>query len=152
MTTIIVFTFYFASMSFIQEFKAFAMRGNVVDLAVWVVIGGAFGKIVTSLVTDVIMPVISFLTGGVNFTEYKFIIRKAVEEVPGMQKGIPELAVNWGNFAQSAVDFLIIAFCIFLVVKAMAKLQKPAEKAPETPKGPTQEELLTEIRDLLKNR
>lgn len=123
------------------------MRGNVVDLAVWVVIGGAFGKIVTSLVTDVIMPVISFLTGGVNFTEYKFIIRKAVEEVPGMQKGIPEVTLNWGNFAQSAVDFLIIAFCIFLVVKAMAKL-KPV--TPETPKHPTQEELLVEIRDLLK--
>ncbi len=125
------------------------MRGNVVDLAVWVVIGGAFGKIVTSLVTDVIMPVISFLTGGVNFTEYKFVIRKAVEEVPGMQKGIPELTLNWWNFAQSAVDFLIIAFCIFLVVKAMAKL-KPATPVPEVPKGPTQEELLMEIRDLLK--
>ena len=137
-------------MSFVQEFKAFAMRGNVVDLAVWVVIGGAFGKIVTSLVADVIMPVISFLTGGVNFTDYKFIIRKAVEEVPGMQKGIPEVTLNWWNFAQSAVDFLIIAFCIFLVVKAMAKLQKPATPAPEAPKGPTQEELLAEIRDLLK--
>ena len=126
------------------------MRGNVVDLAVWVVIGSAFGKIVTSLVADVIMPVISFLTGGVNFTEYKFVIRKAVEEVPGMQKGIPEVTLNWWNFAQSAVDFLIIAFCIFLVVKAMAKLQKPGAPAPEAPKGPTQEELLTEIRDLLK--
>ena len=137
-------------MSFVQEFKAFAMRGNVVDLAVWVVIGGAFGKIVTSLVADVIMPVISFLTGGVNFTDYKFIIRRAVEEVPGMQKGIPEVTLNWGNFAQSAVDFLIIAFCIFLVVKAMAKLQKPATPAPEAPKGPTQEELLAEIRNLLK--
>ena len=137
-------------MSFVQEFKAFAMRGNVVDLAVWVVIGGAFGKIVTSLVADVIMPVISFLTGGVNFTDYKFIIRKAVEEVPGMQKGIPEVTLNWCNFAQSAVDFLIIAFCIFHVVKAMAKLQKPVAPVPEAPKGPTQEELLTEIRDLLK--
>ena len=137
-------------MSIIQEFKAFAMRGNVVDLAVWVVIGGAFGKIVTSLVADVIMPVISFVTGGVNFTDYKFVIRQAIEEVPGMQKAVPQLTLNWGNFAQAAVDFLIIAFCIFLVVKMMAKLQKPAAPAPETPKGPTQEELLTEIRDLLK--
>ena len=96
------------------------------------------------------MPVISFLTGGVNFTDYKFIIRKAVEELPGIQKGAPELTLNWGNFAQSSIDFLIIAFCIFLVVKAMAKLQKPAVPSPETPKGPTQEELLMEIRDLLK--
>lgn len=125
------------------------MRGNVVDLAVWVVIGGAFGKIVSSMVADVIMPIIGFLTGGVNFTDYKFIIKQAVPEIPNVQKAMPAVTLNWGNFLQSAVDFLIIAFCIFLVVKAMTKLQKPA-KTPEVPKGPTQEELLTEIRDLLK--
>lgn len=139
-------------MSFIKEFKAFAMRGNVVDLAVWVVIGWAFGKIVTSLVGDVIMPIIGVITGGINFTDYKIVIKDAIEELPGIQKGIPAVTLNWWNFMQSTVDFLIVAFCIFLVVKAMAKLQKPAEKAPEAPKGPTQEELLIEIRDLLKNR
>lgn len=133
--------------SFIEEFKAFAMRGNVVDLAVWVVIGGAFGKIVTSLVTDIIMPILSFFTGGINFTEYKIIVRAAVDEIPGIQKAVPAISLNWWNFLQSAVDFLIIAFCIFLVIKAMAKIQKPA---PALPKGPSQEELLTQIRDLLK--
>ncbi len=133
--------------SFIEEFKAFAMRGNVVDLAVWVVIGGAFGKIVTSLVTDIIMPVLSFFTGGINFTNYKIIVRDAIEEIPGIQKAVPEISLNWWNFLQSTIDFLIIAFCIFLVIKAMAKIQKPA---PVLPKGPTQEELLTQIRDLLK--
>ncbi len=133
--------------SFIEEFKAFAMRGNVVDLAVWVVIGGAFGKIVTSLVTDIIMPILSFFTGGINFTEYKIIVRAAVDEIPGIQKAVPAISLNWWNFLQSAVDFLIIAFCIFLVIKAMAKIQKPT---PALPKGPSQEELLTQIRDLLK--
>lgn len=124
------------------------MRGNVVDLAVWVVIGWAFWKIVTSLVGDIIMPIIGVLTGGINFTDHKIIIKHAVEELPGIQKWIPAVTLNWGSFVQSAVDFLIVAFCIFLVVKAMAKI-KPSP-APEAPKGPTQEELLTEIRDLLK--
>lgn len=137
-------------MSFIDEFKSFAMRGNVIDLAVWVVIGGAFGKIVSSLVADVIMPLISVLTGGVDFTTYKLVIRQAVEEVPGLQKAIPGISLNWGSFVQAFIDFLIIAFCIFLVVKAMAKIQKPEPKKEESPKGPTQEELLIEIRDLLK--
>ncbi|MBP6921175.1 large-conductance mechanosensitive channel protein MscL [Candidatus Gracilibacteria bacterium] len=136
-------------MSFIDEFKAFAMRGNVVDLAVGVVIGGAFGKIVSSLVADVIMPVISFITGGIDFTTYKLVIRQAVDEVPGIQKAVPGISLNWGSFIQASIDFLIIAFCIFLVVKAMAKMQKPTPKK-EVPKGPTQEQLLVEIRDLLK--
>lgn len=136
-------------MSFIDEFKAFAMRGNVVDLAVWVVIGGAFGKIVSSLVADVIMPIMSFFTGGINFTEYKIFVRKAVDEIPGIQKAVPAISLNWWSFLQATMDFLIIAFCIFLVVKAMAKIQKPIP-TPEAPKHPTQEELLVEIRDLLK--
>lgn len=139
-------------MSFIDEFKSFAMRGNVIDLAVWVVIGGAFGKIVSSLVADIIMPVISVLTGGIDFTTYKFVIRKGVEEIPEIQKAIPAISLNWGSFVQASIDFLIIAFCIFLVVKAMAKMQKPAPvPVTQAPKGPTQEELLMEIRDLLKN-
>jgi large conductance mechanosensitive channel len=134
-------------MSFIEEFKSFAMRGNVIDLAVWVVIGWAFGKIVSSLVADVIMPMMSFFTWGINFTEYKIFVRQAVEEIPGIQKAVPAISLNWWSFLQATIDFLIIAFCIFLVVKAMAKIQKPA---PALPKGPTQEELLIEIRDLLK--
>lgn len=139
-------------MSFIDEFKSFAMRGNVIDLAVWVVIGGAFGKIVSSLVADIIMPIISVLTGGIDFTTYKFVIRKGVEEIPEIQKAIPAISLNWGSFVQASIDFLIIAFCIFLVVKAMAKMQKPAPvPVTQAPKGPTQEELLMEIRDLLKN-
>ena len=137
-------------MSFIDEFKSFAMRGNVIDLAVWVVIGGAFGKIVSSLVADVIMPVISVLTGGIDFTTYKFVIRKGVEEIPDIQKGIPPISLNWGSFIQASIDFLIIAFCIFLVVKAMAKIKPSEAPKEEKPKGPSQEELLIEIRDLLK--
>ncbi len=96
------------------------------------------------------MPLISVLTGGVDFTTYKLVIRQAVEEVPGLQKAIPGISLNWGSFIQASIDFLIIAFCIFLVVKAMAKIQKPEPTKLEAPKGPTQEELLIEIRDLLK--
>jgi large conductance mechanosensitive channel len=136
-------------MSFIEEFKAFAMRGNVIDLAVWVVIGGAFGKIVSSLVGDIIMPMMSFFTGGIDFTNYKIVIRQAVDEIPGIQKEIPGISINWGSFFQSTIDFLIVAFCIFLVIKAMTKLQKPVPVV-EASKHPTQEELLAEIRDLLK--
>ncbi len=102
------------------------------------------------MVADVIMPIVGVLTGGVNFTDYKLVIREAVAEVPNLQKAMPEVTLNWGNFIQAGVDFLIVALCIFVVVKMMAKLQKPAAPAPEAPKGPTQEELLIEIRDLLK--
>ncbi len=137
-------------MSFIEEFKAFAMRGNVVDLAVWVVIGWAFGKIVTSLVADIIMPVIAVFTGSINFTDYKIFIRKAVEEIPGIQKAVPAVTLNWWSFLQALVDFLIIAFCIFLVVKAMTKLQKKHEALPAPVEDTKSEMLLAEIRDLLK--
>ncbi len=123
------------------------MRGNVVDLAVGVVIGGAFGKIVTSLVADVIMPVIGVLTWGVNFTDYKIIIRDAVVEIPDVQKALPAVTLNWGNFIQATVDFLIVAFCIFLVVKAMSKMTKPK---PTVVVDTKTEQLLVEIRDLLK--
>lgn len=141
-------------MKLLKEFKEFAMRGNVVDMAVGVIIGGAFGKIVTSLVNDVIMPAIGFLTGGVNFTEYKFVIKDAATD-PATGESIAEVAVSWGNFVQTVVDFLIIAFCIFMAIKVMNNLmkKKKEEEAPApapAPAGPTQEELLTEIRDLLK--
>ncbi|MGG7072881.1 large-conductance mechanosensitive channel protein MscL [Campylobacter sp. 9BO] len=131
-------------MSFISEFKDFAMKGNVVDMAVGVVIGGAFGKIVSSLVADVIMPIVGVLTGGVNFTDLKFTLKEAVGEIPAV-------TINYGSFIQTAVDFIIIAFCIFCVIKALNSLKKKEEPAPEVPaETPADIALLTEIRDLLK--
>ena len=138
---------------FMQEFKEFAMKGNVMDMAVGVVIGGAFGKIVSSLVSDIIMPLIGAITGGLNFTEWQWVIREAVMEGETVVK--PELCMTWGNFLQVIFDFIIIAFSIFLVIKGINSMkrkeeEKPAE--PAAPAGPTQEELLAEIRDLLKNK
>lgn len=135
---------------FLNEFKEFAMRGNVVDMAVGVIIGAAFGKIVTSLVNDIIMPVVGVLTGGTNFSEYKWVIKEGVTQ--GTEIITPEVAVTWGAFVQTIVDFLIIAFCIFLAIKFINKLSRKKEPEPEpaAPAGPTQEELLTEIRDLLR--
>ena len=139
---------------FFRDFRDFAMRGNVVDMAVGVIIGGAFGKIVTSLVNDIIMPGIGVLTGGTNFSEFKYVLVDEVSKGTGAAKEIitPEVAITWGSFVQTIVDFLIIAFCIFLAIRVMQKLRRkeeaPAEEAP-APAGPTQEELLTEIRDLL---
>ena len=128
------------------------MKGNVVDMAVGVIIGAAFGKIVTSLVNDVIMPVIGVLTGGVNFSDKKWIIQQAVAD--GETIVTPEVAVTWGAFVQTVIDFIIIAFCIFVAIKFMNKLKRAPEPAPapepEAPAAPTQEELLTEIRDLLR--
>ncbi len=138
-------------MGFFKEFKEFAMKGNVMDMAIGVVIGGAFGKIVTSLVSDIIMPLIGAVTGGLNFTEWKWVIREAVMEGETVVK--PELTLTWGNFLQVIFDFIIIAFCIFLVVKGMNKLKKKEEPAPEpaAPAEPSEDiKLLTEIRDLLK--
>ena len=134
-------------MSFISEFKEFAMRGNVIDMAVGVVIGGAFGKIVSSLVGDMIMPVVGAITGGVNFTDLKLTLKEAAE-------GAPAVTINYGSFIQTMVDFLIIAFCIFCVIKALNtlknKLPKEEEAAPAEPETPADIALLTEIRDLLK--
>ncbi|QCD52952.1 large-conductance mechanosensitive channel protein MscL [Campylobacter sp. RM16192] len=131
-------------MSFVKEFKEFAMRGNVIDMAVGVVIGGAFGKIVSSLVGDVIMPIVGVLTGGVNFTDLKFTLKDAVGDVPAV-------TVNYGSFIQTMVDFMIIAFCIFCFIKAINTLKKPKVEAPKEPAKPSEDiVLLTEIRDLLK--
>ena len=133
-------------MSVMQEFKEFAMRGNVVDLAVGVVIGGAFGKIVSSVVADVIMPPIGLLMGGVDFTDLKVVLKDAVGEVPAV-------TLNYGSFVQTCVDFIIIAVAIFMLIKALNSLQRKQEEAPAAPPPPpAQEVLLTEIRDLLKNR
>ncbi len=137
---------------FIQEFKDFAVKGNVMDMAIGVVVGGAFGKIVTSLVNDIIMPGVGVLTGGLNFTDYKFVIQKGVTD--GTEIITPEVTITWGSFVQTVVDFLIIAFCIFLAVKVINRFKRKEEvvEAPAAPAGPTQEELLTQIRDLLKEQ
>ncbi|MCM1356829.1 MAG: large-conductance mechanosensitive channel protein MscL [Staphylococcus sp.] len=140
-------------MSFIKEFKEFAMRGNVIDMAVGVVIGAAFGKIISSLVDDIIMPLVGVATGGMNFTDYKFVIQNAVVDGATQEILKPEVTLNWGTWIQTIVDFLIVAFCIFLAIKAINQLKrKQDEPEPEpAPAEPTKEEmLLTEIRDLLK--
>ncbi len=127
---------------FLEEFKAFAMKGNVMDMAVGVIIGAAFGKIVTSLVDDILMPIIGAITGGIDFT--------------GLSIKVGGAAIAYGNFIQNIIDFLIVALCIFLMIKAINKagdkMKKEEEAKEEEPKGPTQEELLAEIRDLLKEQ
>ena len=141
-------------MGFLKEFKAFALKGNVMDMAVGVIIGGAFGKIVTSLVNDIIMPPIGLLIGGVDFTNLKLVIKKAVIE--GGAEVAPAVTWNYGAFIQQVVDFTILAFCVFMMVKIMNKLLKKEEKKPAptpAPPAPSKEELLlTEIRDILKNK
>ncbi len=146
-------------MGFIKEFKEFAMKGNVMDMAVGVIIGGAFGKIVTSLVNDVLMPAISTVTGGIDFTNLYIALSDKVDTTLPLDKAKEMGAVlAYGQFIQNIVDFLIVAFCIFLMLKGINKLsnlkkkEEEAAAAPEAPKGPTQEELLAEIRDLLKNK
>ncbi len=140
---------------FFAEFKEFAMKGNVVDMAIGVVIGGAFGKITTSLVNDVIMPLISRITGGVDFSAWKWVLKAAEVDETGAETAA-EIAVNYGSFIAVVLDFLIIALVLFMVVKAINKLRtigkKPEEPAEEEEPAPTSEELLTEIRDLLKDK
>jgi len=134
----------------LKEFKDFAMRGNVMDMAVGIIIGGAFGKIVASFVADVIMPPLGVLIGGVDFTALKVTLKDAVVDASGAVT-TEAVSINYGNFVQAAVDFLIIAFAIFMVIKAMNSLKKKEEAAPAPPPAPSKEEvLLTEIRDLLK--
>lgn len=138
--------------NFVQEFKDFAMRGNVMDMAVGVIIGGAFGKIVSSLVDDVLMPLISQATGGISFTDLFVTFGDGDFKTLAEAKEAGCAVLAYGQFIQNILDFLIIAFCIFLMIKGMNKLNKKKEEpAPEpaAPAGPTQEELLTEIRDLL---
>ena len=133
-------------MSMSQEFKAFAMRGNVVDMAVGVVVGGAFGKITTSLVNDVIMPPIGILLGGVDFSSLSIELIAATDKAPAV-------AINYGLFINSMINFLIIAFAIFMVVKGINSMKKKEEEKPATPAKPSNEEvLLTEIRDSLQSR
>ncbi|HEY1880988.1 MAG TPA: large-conductance mechanosensitive channel protein MscL [Caulobacteraceae bacterium] len=134
-------------MSVFKEFQEFISRGNVVDLAVAVVIGAAFGKIVTSFVNDIIMPPIGMLTGGMDFGALKLILK------PGNAIAkIAEVSINYGTFINTIIQFLIIAAAIFLMVRLINNLQRKSEEAPPAPAGPTTEDLLTQIRDLLANR
>ena len=142
---------------FFEEFKAFAMRGNVIDMAVGVVIGGAFGKITTSIVNDIIMPLISMITGGVDFSQWKIVLKEAVANAEGVIDPATEVAIRYGNTIAIILDFVIIAFAVFCLVKALNNLHKKKEEPapepePEPDPAPTTEELLTEIRDLLKNK
>ena len=140
---------------FFEEFKTFAMRGNVIDLAVGVVIGGAFGKITTSIVNDIIMPVIGVLTGGVNFSDWKIVLKQAILDAEGAVVN-PEVAITFGNTIAVILDFIIIAFAVFCMVKGLNKLHRKKEEEPTAPPAPpepsAEEKLLTEIRDLLKNK
>jgi len=134
----------------LKEFKQFAMRGNVLDMAVGIIIGGAFGKIVSSFVADVIMPPIGVLLGGVDFSSLKIVIKHAVLDNAGAISK-PAVTLNYGLFINTVIDFIIIAFAIFMMIKAMNNLKKKEEAAPAPPPAPSNEEkLLTEIRDLLK--
>ena len=145
-----------AKSKFLQDFKAFAMKGNVVDMAVGVIIGGAFGKIVTSVVNDIIMPPIGLLIGGVNFKDLKLVMKEATTAADGTE--VAAVTLNYGNFLQQTFDFLIIAFSIFVMIKLIAKLtekKKKEEAAPApapAPEPSAEEKLLTEIRDLLKEK
>ena len=140
---------------FFEEFKTFAMRGNVIDMAVGVVIGGAFGKITTSIVNDIIMPLISMITGGIDFSEWKWVLKEAVLNADGTEAAAA-VSVNFGNTIAVILDFIIIAFAIFCMIKTMNKMHKKKEEAPAAPPAPpepsAEEKLLAEIRDLLKEQ
>ncbi|MCR4582145.1 MAG: large conductance mechanosensitive channel protein MscL [Prevotella sp.] len=141
-------------MGFISEFKEFAMKGNVMDMAVGVIIGGAFGKIVSSLVDDILMPLIGKLTGGISFTDLFINLGDGNYQTLAAAKEAGGAVLAYGQFIQNTVDFLIVAFCIFLMLKGINKMNRKKEEpeAPAAPAGPTQEELLAEIRDLLKKQ
>lgn len=135
-------------MGFIKDFKSFLLKGDIINLATAVIIGGAFKSIVTSFTNDIIMPPIGMALGGVNFRELKFILKDAV-----LENGVEltkAVTINYGSFTQTVIDFIIVGFFIFVTLKAYEKIQKKEEPAPEAPKGPSQEDLLAEIRDLLK--
>ena len=136
---------------FFGEFKTFAMRGNVMDMAVGIILGGAFGKIVSSLVSDVFMPLLGVLIGGVNFTDLNITLKDAY--VDNLGAVIPAVTVNYGMFIQTIFDFIVITFCIFMMIKGINRLSRKKDEAPEEPQEPSDEaKLLGEIRDLLKNK
>jgi large conductance mechanosensitive channel len=142
-------------MGMLKEFKEFAVKGNMLDMAVGIIIGAGFGKIISSLVNDVLMPPLGLLLGRVDFTQLKAVIQKGSEAVMDgatiLQPAVKQVSVNYGNFIQTIIDFIIVAFCIFLVIKAMNKMKKKEEAAPAAPAAPPEDVvLLKEIRDLLK--
>ncbi len=138
-------------MGLVSEFKEFAMKGNVVDLAVGVIIGAAFGKIVSSLVTDVVMPPLGLVVGGLDFSAQKVVLKDALVEGAKVVK--PETAIYYGRFFNNVIDFMIVAFAIFIMIKMINRLKRAPAPAPAVPPPPTKEELLlTDIRDILKNR
>ncbi len=140
-------------MGFISEFKEFAMKGNLVDMAIAFVMGGAFGKVVTAFVEKMFAPIIGLIMGGIDLNDKKFVLKDGVAEIKDatgavVTPAVTEVAIEWGTFLTALIDFIIVAFVMFMIIKAMNKMKKP-EPAP-APSGPTQEELLTQIRDLLK--
>ncbi|EIJ38228.1 MULTISPECIES: large-conductance mechanosensitive channel protein MscL [Galbibacter] len=137
-------------MGFFKDFKAFLLKGDIVNLATAVIVGGAFGKIVTSFTKDILMPPIGMLLGGVKFTELKIVLKDAV--LNGEEVVTEAVTINYGMFIQTIMDFVIIGFCIFMVLKAYEKTKKKEEETPAAPAGPTTEELLAEIRDELKKQ
>ena len=144
-------------MSIVKEFREFAMRGNIVDMAVGIIIGSAFGKIITSVVSDVLMPPIGMAIGRVDVKDFKLVLQKAVPAITDsglvVKQAISEVAIKYGMFIQTIIDFLIVAFCIFLVIKVMNRLKKKEEEKPAPQPAPSKEEvLLTEIRDLLSDK
>lgn len=139
-------------MGFIQEFKTFAMRGNVMDMAVGIIIGAAFGKIVNSFVTDIMMPPLGLAAGGIDFSEQKLILRQAIPAAQGVP-AVPEVSVNYGMFLNATINFVIVAFAVFLLVKVMNALKRKEAVAPSSPPPPTKEQiLLTEIRDAIRTQ
>lgn len=138
-------------MGFFKDFKSFLLKGDIVNLAVAVVIGGAFGKMISSFTKDVLMPPIGLLLGDVNFEELSIVLKEEIKDSAGeiIQTAI---SIRYGSFLQTVIDFIIIGLCVFMVLKTYVKSQKKKEEAPAAPKGPSQEELLTQIRDLLKEK
>lgn len=133
----------------LKEFKNFIMTGNVIEFAVAVIMAGAVGAVVNGFVSDIVMPVVGMLTGGVDFSEMKVVLQAAVAESEGIA-ALPEVAIRWGAWVNTLVNLVIVGFVMFMIIKAYNKMRKPKEEAPAPPAGPTQEQLLTEIRDLLK--
>lgn len=142
-------------MGFIKEFKEFAIKGNLVDTAIAFVMGAAFGKVVSAFVEKMFAPLVGLLMGGVDLADKKLVVKEGIAEVKDaagavVSPAVEEVAIQWGSFITAAIDFLVVAFVMFLIIKAMNKMKKAEEPAPAAPAGPTQEQLLGEIRDLLK--
>jgi large conductance mechanosensitive channel len=135
----------------LKEFKNFIMTGNVIEFAVAVITAGAVGAVVNGFVNDIVMPIVGFFTGGVDFADLKIVLSAAILEAEGVAAS-PEVAIRWGSWVNTLVNLVIVGFIMFLIIKAYNKMRKPKVEAPAAPAGPSQEELLAEIRDLLKNK